>query len=68
MKRWLLKRNHQNLSKMAQVLGVREATACVLANRGIHSSLQAQQFLQGGFLPADAGLMKDFEKGIQLIA
>ncbi len=68
MKRWLLKRNYQNLSKMAQVLGVREATACVLANRGIHSSLQAQQFLQGGFLPGNASLMKDFEKGIQLIA
>lgn len=69
MKRWLLKRTKINIEDMAKELGVRQATASVLANRGLHARKDAVAFLYGGMdILAHAPLMKDMEKGVELIA
>ncbi len=69
MKRWLLKRTKVNTAEMAKELGIRQATACVLANRGISSRKNAWDFLYGGAETlGDSRQMKDMEKGVRLIA
>lgn len=69
MKRWLLKRTKVNTAVMAKELGIHQATAAVLANRGIYSRKEARAFLYDG---ADAfgnpAEMKDLLKGVSLIA
>lgn len=69
MKRWLLKRTKINTSIMAQELGVREAVACVLANRGLGERQYARKFIYGTLEDLrDPYLMKDMDLGIELIA
>ena len=48
MKRWLLKRTKINIEDLAKELGVRQATASVLANRGLYARKDAVAFLYGG--------------------
>lgn len=69
MKRWLLKRTKVNTAAMAQELGVRQATATVLANRELYSRKEARDFLCGGEGAfGDPSGMKDMMRGIALIA
>ncbi|MBR4113143.1 MAG: single-stranded-DNA-specific exonuclease RecJ, partial [Anaerotignum sp.] len=69
MKRWLLKRTKLNTAAMAKELGIRQATAAVLANRGLLSRKEAQDFLYGGETAfGDPAEMKDLLKGVSLIA
>ena len=69
MKRWLLKRTKVNTAAMAKELGVRQATAAVLANRGLVSRKDAQDFLYGGEAAfGDPAEMKDLLKGVSLMA
>lgn len=69
MKRWLLKRTKVNTAAMAKELGIRQATAAVLANRGLLSRKEAQDFLYGGEAAfGDPAEMKDLLKGVSLIA
>lgn len=69
MKRWLLKRTKVDTALMAKDLGVRQATATVLANRELYAKKEARDFLYGGEgafgNPAE---MKDLLKGVSLIA
>ena len=46
--RWNLVETDANLSLMSQVLGIKEATASVMANRGIRSKNAAKAYLQAG--------------------
>ena len=48
MKRWLLKRTKIDTAAMARDLGIRRATAAVLANRELSSRQAARSFLYGG--------------------
>ena len=69
MKRWLLKRTKVNTEMMAKELGIRQATATVLANRELYSRKEARDFLYGGEGAfGDPALMKDMLKGVSLIA
>ena len=69
MKRWLLKRTKVNTAEMAKELGVRQATATVLANRELYSRKDARDFLFGGEGAfGDPAEMKDMLKGVSLIA
>lgn len=69
MKRWLLKRSKIDTTQMARELGVRQATACVLANRGLSARKDALDFLYGrGEAFADAMQMKGMAEGLELIA
>lgn len=69
MKRWMLKRSKINTAVMAQELGIREATACVLANRGLAARKDAMHFLRGGMdALGDPRQMKDMEKGVSYLA
>ena len=43
--RWTQKRIKVDIQKMSEVLHIRQATACVLANRGITTKKQANTFL-----------------------
>ena len=68
MKRWLLRRTKVDTNRMAQDLGIREATARVLANRGVVDPQQARIFLAGKETSfRDALTMKDMEKSIRMI-
>lgn len=69
MKRWLMKRTKVNTAAMAKDLGIRQATATVLANRELYSKKEAWDFLYGGEGAfGDPAQMKDLHKGIYLIA
>ena len=69
MKRWLLKRTKVNTGEMAKELGIRQATAAVLANRELYSRKDARDFLFGGEEAfGDPAAMKDMLKGVSLIA
>ena len=69
MKRWLLKRTKVNTSEMAKELGIRQATATVLANRELYSRKEARDFLYGGEEAfGDPAEMKDMLKGVSLVA
>lgn len=69
MKRWLLKRTKIDTAAMAKDLGIRQATAAVLANRELYSKQAARDFLYGGMAALGNPVgMKDFTKGISLIA
>lgn len=69
MKRWLLKRTKVNTAAMAKELGIRQATAAVLANRELYSRKEARDFLLGGEEAfGDPALIKDMQKGLWLIA
>ena len=69
MKRWLLKRTKVNTAEMAKELGIRQATAAVLANRELYSRKDARDFLFGGEEAfGDPAAMKDMLKGVSLIA
>ena len=69
MKRWLLKRTKVNTAEMAKELGIRQATATVLANRELYSRKDARDFLYGGEDAfGDPAEMKDLLKGVSLIA
>ncbi len=68
MKRWLLKRSKINTSAMAKELGIRDAVACALANRGLAERRQAYTFLYGTTEALrEASLMKDMALGVELI-
>ena len=68
MKRWLLKRTKINVAEMAKELGIRQATATVLANRELYSRKEARDFLYGGEEAfGDPAEMKDLMKGVSLI-
>ena len=68
MKRWLLKRSKIDTSIMAKELGIKEAVACVLANRGLAERQNAKKFLYGTIDDLrDSFLMKDMALGIELI-
>jgi len=68
-KKWLLKRTKIDTFQMAKMLGVRQTTATVLANRNIDCHADAMDFLfwEGGEY-ASIHSMKDMEKGISLLA
>lgn len=69
MKRWLLRRSKIDTSIMAKELGVKEAVACVLANRGLADRQQSKNFIYGTIEELrDPFLMKDFGLGIEIIA
>ncbi len=69
MKRWLLKRTKVDTAVMAKELGIRQATAAVLANRELYSRKDARDFLYGGEDAfGDPAMMKDMLKGVSLIA
>lgn len=69
MKRWLLKRTKLDTAAMAKELGIRQATAAVLANRGLYSRREARNFLMGGDdAIGEPSLMKDMQKGVFLLA
>ena len=69
MKRWLLKRTKINTAEMAKELGIRQATATVLANRELYSRKEARDFLYGGEEAfGDPAEMKDMLQGVSLIA
>ena len=69
MKRWLLKRTKVNTAEMAKELGIRQATATVLANRELYSRKDARDFLYGGEDAfGDPAAMKDMLKGVSIIA
>ena len=69
MKRWLLKRTKINTAEMAKELGIRQATATVLANRELYSRKEARDFLYGGEEAfGDPAEMKDMLQGVTLIA
>lgn len=64
MKRWLLKRTKIDTAAMARDLGIRRATAAVLANRELSSRQAARSFLYGGTAALGNPLeMKDFSAG-----
>ena len=63
MKRWLLKRTKIDTAAMARDLGIRRATAAVLANRELSSRQAARSFLYGGTAALGNPLeMKDFRR------
>ena len=69
MKRWLLKRTKVNTAEMAKELGIRQATATVLANRELYARKEAKDFLFGGEGAfGDPAGMKDMLQGVSLIA
>lgn len=69
MKRWRLKRTKIDTAQMARELGIRHATACALANRGLFARRDALDFLHGtGEALANALQMKDMAEGLELIA
>lgn len=69
MKRWLLKRTKVNTAEMAKELGIRQATATVLANRELYARKEARDFLFGGEGAfGDPAGMKDMLQGVFLIA
>ncbi len=69
--RWILKRTKINTKAMAEELHIRQATACVLAHRGIATRQQAAAFLNTDekYLYSLLGdkPMKDAEKALQII-
>ena len=69
--RWTLKRTKADIHKMSEVLGIRQATACVLANRGIKTKKQAVAFLRAESASLYDVLgekpMKDAQKAIELL-
>lgn len=69
MKQWRLKRTKVRTKDMAKALQIQEATACVLANRGIGTYENAVNFLYGKLspLPDEILQMKDFENGIHML-
>ena len=69
MKRWLLKRTKIDTAAMARDLGIRRATAAVLANRELSSRQAARNFLCGGTAALGNPLeMKDFSQAASLLA
>lgn len=69
MKRWLLKRTKIDTAAMARDLGIRRATAAVLANRELSSRQAARSFLYGGTAALGNPLeMKDFSQAVSLLA
>lgn len=69
MKRWLLKRTKIDTAAMARDLGIRRATAAVLANRELSSRQAARNFLCGGTAALGNPLeMKDFSQATSLLA
>ena len=69
MKRWLLKRTKIDTAAMARDLGIRRATAAVLANRELSSRQAARSFLYGGTAALENPLeMKDFSQAVSLLA
>lgn len=66
--RWVLKRTKADIQKMSEVLGIRQATACVVANRGITTKKQAIAFLQAEHAElydvCAKQVMKDAEKAM----
>lgn len=69
MKRWLLKRSKIDTAVMAEELGMKEAVACVLANRGLGERQYARNFMYGTLEDLrEPFLMKDMALGIDLIA
>lgn len=68
MKRWVLRRTKIDTLTMANELGVREAIACVLANREIGERQEARNFIYGTTKNLrDPYLMKDMDLAIELI-
>ena len=69
MKRWLLKRTKIDTAAMARDLGIRRATAAVLANRELSSDRRQGSFLYGGTAALGNPLeMKDFSQAVSLLA
>ena len=68
MKKWMLKRNHVDIKRMAKRLNIDETTACILANRGIGTYKEALNFLEPDISNMyDTYSIKDMEKGINII-
>ncbi len=70
MKRWMRKRTKVDTLQMAKDLGIRHATACVLANRQIKTKKEAMRFLYGSAqLPSieEVYRMKDMKHGVLLL-
>lgn len=69
--RWTQKRIKVDIQKMSEVLHIRQATACVLANRGIATKKQANTFLYAENMPLYSILgdkpMKDAQKTMELL-
>lgn len=69
MKRWTMKRTPVGTIKMCEDMGIAPATACALAHRGIVGAEKAKKFLHPNLKDLyDGLLMKDMEKGLNLVA
>ena len=66
--RWEVLTTDANLMLMSQVLGIKEATAAVMANRGIRSKNAAIAFLRGISATSDILEMKDVKKAFDRMA
>lgn len=69
--RWVLKRTKADIQKMSEVLGIKQTTACVVANRGITTKKQAIAFLHAEHAElydvCGKKKMKDAEKTMVLL-
>ncbi|NDO47722.1 single-stranded-DNA-specific exonuclease RecJ [Clostridium sp. MD294] len=69
--RWILKRTKADINKMSEVLDIRQATACVLANREIKTKRQAVAFLKAEnaalYDVLEQNAMKDAQKAMELL-
>lgn len=69
--RWILKRTKIDIQQMAEELHIKQATACVLVNRGIATRRQAYTFLEADkaelYNILGEKAMKDAEKALQII-
>lgn len=69
MKRWALRRTGIDAAAIARDLGIRQATAAVLANRGLASRKEAWAFFQADADSlGDPARMKDMLSGVSLLA
>lgn len=69
MKRWVLRRTGIDSAAIARDLGIRQATAAVLANRGLTSRREARAFFRADADElGDPARMKDMLSGVSLLA
>lgn len=67
-KRWMIKCSNVNIKRLSKVTGINEAIVKVLVNRGIKTAYDINRFINASLEDLyDPFLMKDMDKGIELI-
>lgn len=67
-KRWMIKCSSVNIEKLSKATGINKAIVKVLVNRGIKTSYDINRFINAYLEDLyDAFLMKDMDKGVELI-